>query len=84
MSAYFCVYFCSFLPHMKTPNVKQITEDAIVSITAAHWAASGRHVQAVGKSYLEPNIAVEEEIEKCFIAVMSSDENTYEGCPESP
>ena len=60
----------------KPAHVKQITEDAIVSVSAADWAACCRRVLAVEQSYWEKSIAVEEEIEKFIIEVTSSDEDT--------
>ena len=60
----------------KPAHVKQITEDVIVSVSAADWAACCRHVHAVEQSYWEISIAVEEEIEKFIIEVTSSDEDT--------
>ena len=60
----------------KPAHVKLITGDAILSVSAADWAACCRHVQAVEQSYWETSMAVEEEIEKFIIEVTSSDEDT--------
>ena len=53
----------------KPGHVKLITGDAILSVSAADWAACCRHVQAVEQSYWETSMAEEEEIEKFIIEV---------------
>ena len=53
-------------------RVKQITEDAVASISAADWAMCCNHVQAVEQSYWETSIAREKQIKKFIIGVNSS------------
>ena len=60
----------------KPAHVKQIIEDAIVSVSVADSAACNRYVQAVEQSYWETSMTVDEEIEKFIIEVTSSDEDT--------
>ena len=54
----------------------KLTHDTIAAVYVDDWISCCKHVEDVEKTYWQVDIAVEEEIGKIVIPVISSDEDT--------